>query len=187
MKQTQSDAPTVYTRGATLNSTMFYMGSLMSFLARGDETGGRLSLNEYQSRPGTEPPPHVHEWEHEVYYLLEGQMQFYCQGQVLLVQAGEIIFLPRGHVHAFYIRSPYVRALLLAIAAGEQSVELDQYFTNMATPATSMSLPDEALTYAVVDPSHAIALGLTHGIRILSPEDTLRELPHYPGFGVSPE
>lgn len=55
-------APAVtYQRGAMLNSSMFYMGSLQSFLAKGEDTGGRFALMEYQAKPGNEPPPHSHE------------------------------------------------------------------------------------------------------------------------------
>jgi oxalate decarboxylase/phosphoglucose isomerase-like protein (cupin superfamily) len=38
---------------------------------------------EYHTKPGNEPPPHVHEREHELYFLLEGTMRFYCEDKVL--------------------------------------------------------------------------------------------------------
>ncbi|MDV2997761.1 MAG: hypothetical protein N4J56_007466 [Chroococcidiopsis sp. SAG 2025] len=55
---------------------------------------------------------------------------------------------------------------------------------DLSEPATSMSLPTEAITYMTDDPSHAIRLGAVNGIRFLSPEETAELLPHYPGFGV---
>ena len=30
---------------------------------------------EFQTQPGNEPPPHLHEWEHELFYMLEGSME----------------------------------------------------------------------------------------------------------------
>jgi hypothetical protein len=44
-----------YCRRADLESSLFCMGSVMSFLTSGDETGGRVALMEYKSRPGNEP------------------------------------------------------------------------------------------------------------------------------------
>jgi len=43
---------------------------------------------EYQAKPGNEPPPHVHEWEHELYYVLEGAMEVYVEDKILLARAG---------------------------------------------------------------------------------------------------
>jgi len=60
MDQIMSGTAT-FARAPALNNTMMYMGSIMSFLVRGDETAGRFSMVEYRSRPGNEPPPHLHE------------------------------------------------------------------------------------------------------------------------------
>jgi hypothetical protein len=45
-------------------------------------------------------------------------------------------------------------------------------------------LPEFAVTYAVDDPERAIRVGAANGIRILSPSESQRELPQYPGFGM---
>ena len=187
MVQVQLASPTAYKRTSALDSTMFYMGNIMSFLARGEDTGGRFALMENQGKPGNEPPPHVHEWEHETFYVLEGTMEVYCEDKVLVAHAGEMVFVPQGKPHAFYIRSPYLRTLILVQAVGEHAVGLDRYFVEMAEPATSMNFPTEAVTYLIADPSHAIRVGAANGIRFLSPEETAKELPHYPGFGANLE
>lgn len=182
-----SSAPATeaYSRTANIGSSMFYMGSLMSFLARGDETAGRIALMEYKSKPGNEPPPHIHEWENESYYVLEGTVDFYCGDRLLTVAAGDFIFLPAKQAHAFVVRSSSVRMLILVQATGNHPVGLDRYFKTMAEPALSMALPDEAITYVMDDPEHAMRMGAKNGIRILSPEQTTAALPTYPGFGAT--
>ena len=172
-------------RGPMLETTNAYMGSLMSFLARGAETGGRFAVMEYQAHPGNEPPPHAHEWEHELCYVIEGAMELYCDGQVLVAGPGEVVFMPQGVPHAFYIRSPRLRMLILVQATGEHPVGLDDYFRAMSAPADSMELPVGGVTYQMEDPQHAVRIGAAHGIRTLSPEEAAHELPHYPGFGVA--
>ena len=71
--------PTGFARAVTLESTFAYMGSLMTFLAKGSETGGHFALMQYYTKPGNEPPPHIHEREHELYFVPEGTMRFYCE------------------------------------------------------------------------------------------------------------
>ena len=163
------------------------MGSNISFFAEGEETGGRFALMEFNSRPGNEPPPHIHEWEHELFYVLEGRMEFYCDGKIMNIGPGEVAFLPRGKAHAFYVRSSTVRTLILVQATDERAVGLDRYFIGMSKPAASMELPDHQATHVMSDPAETIRVAAANGIRILSPEETAELLPNYPGFGVYSE
>ena len=176
-------SPTAFARAANVDSTFAYMGSLMTFLAKGSETSGRFALMEYYTKPGNEPPPHVHEREHELYFVLEGTMRFYCEDKILDIGAGDVVFLPQGKAHAFNCTSNVVRTLIFVQATGKDAVGLDSYFLAMGEPAASMVLPESAVTYAVDDPEHAIRVGASTGIRILSPSETQRALPQYPGFG----
>lgn len=162
-----------FVRGANPDTSMMYMGSIMSFLVRARDTGGRLAMVEYRARPGNEPPPHVHLWEHEMYFVLEGKIEFHCEDQVETVGSGETIFLPKGKAHAFYIRSKYLRTLILSLATGEEPVLLDSYFASMAKPATSMEIPTDAVTYLTDDPARAIEAGEKYGIKMLSPAEGL--------------
>jgi mannose-6-phosphate isomerase-like protein (cupin superfamily) len=88
--------PGAFERAATLDSTVAYMGSLMTFLAKASETDGRFALMEYYTKPGNEPPPHIHDREHEMYFVLEGSMRFYCEDKTMDINAGDVVFLPRG-------------------------------------------------------------------------------------------
>jgi len=88
--------PAAFGRAVTLESTFAYMGSLMTFLAKASETSGRFALMELQTKPGNEPPPHVHEREHELYFVLEGTMRFYCEDEILDIGAGEVASFPRA-------------------------------------------------------------------------------------------
>ena len=48
-----------------------------------------------------------------------------------------------------------------------------------------MDIPDEAVTYRMDDPMHAIEAGARHGIRMLSPEEAKQALPHFGGLGAN--
>ena len=173
-----------FVRGANLDTSMMYMGSIMSFLVRARDTDGRFAMVEYRARPGNEPPPHVHLWEHEIYFVLEGKIEFHCEDQVETIGPGETIFLPKAKAHAFYIRSEYLRTLIITVATADESAALDSYFASMAKRATSMEIPTDAVTYLTDDPSRAIEAGKKHGIEILSPEEARLALPHFEGLGA---
>ena len=174
-----------FVRGANLDTSMMYMGSVMSFLVRAQETGGRFAMVEYRARPGNEPPPHVHLWEHEIFSVLEGRIEFHCEDQVESVGPGETIFLPKGKPHAFYIKSDYLRTLIISLATTDEPAALDSYFASMAEPASSMDIPDHAVTYLTDDPSHAIETGKKYGIKMLSPDEVRKTLPHFSGLGAN--
>jgi mannose-6-phosphate isomerase-like protein (cupin superfamily) len=184
MQFEQQLLPTAFARAVTLESTFAYMGSLMTFLAKGSETGGRFALMEFHTKPGNEPPPHIHEREHELYFVLEGTMRFYCEDKILDIGAGEVVFLPQGKAHALTCTSDVVRTLIFVQATSEAAVGLDSYFLAMGEPATSMVLPESAVTYAVDDPEHAIRVGASKGVRILSPSESRLAVPQYPGLGM---
>jgi hypothetical protein len=74
--------------------------------------------------------------------------------------------------------------LIFVQDTGENAVGLDSYFLAMGELSTSMVLPESAVTYAVDDPEHTIRVGASNGIRILSPSESQRALPQYPGFGM---
>jgi quercetin dioxygenase-like cupin family protein len=53
------------------------MGSMVTFLVNSDQTDGAFSMAEYLSKPGNEPPAHVHDREDEFIYVLEGRIEAY--------------------------------------------------------------------------------------------------------------
>jgi hypothetical protein len=111
-------------------------------------------------------------------------MRFYCEDKTLDIGDGDVVFLPQGKPHAFTCTSSFVRTLILVQATGKDAVALDSYFLTMGEPTESMVLPDSAMTYAFDNPQHAIRVGASTGLRILSPSETQIVLPQYPGFGV---
>jgi quercetin dioxygenase-like cupin family protein len=169
-----------FKRTADFSNTFTYMGSLMSFLVEGEETNRQFAHMEYRAKPSNEPPPHIHEWEDETLYILEGEVEVYQSNAVLRLAPGDCLLTPKGTPHAWYILTPTVRILGMVVPA-----HIDLYFKEMMSlPTESMELPAGPVTYAMEDPQRAISLGRKHGCRFLSPEETKQALPKYPGFGI---
>lgn len=175
-----------------VNNSLAYMGSILSFLVPSDKTGGRLSVLIAHSRPGSEPPPHVHNHEHEVYYLIEGEVDFFVEGtrEAIHAKPGGMVFLPSGKAHAMYFRCP-ARFVTVIHGVEGHDVTTEAYLKTMAIgPAESLDLPPEADRYATIDPAdmaRAFKLAADHGVTFLTPEETAIRLPNYPGFGIKDE
>ena len=185
MKDTDKQLiPAAYSRAVNVDSTIKYMGQVITVLAKGTETNGRFAFMEVKVRPGLEPPPHIHEREHELFFVLEGAIRFYTPEKTFDVQAGGVGFLPQGKPHTFACLTEEIRALIMVGATGDETVGMDGYLLAMGEPARDMVLPDAAIPDAAEDPEQAISVGASWGIRFLTPENTKRALPLYPGFGV---
>ena len=166
-----------YHRAADRTSTVSYLGSEVAMLAKGEDTGGRFTLMSGEVKRGSEPPPHVHEWEDEFYYVLQGEMEVYCGTDVFRACSGEVIFLPQGIPHAFNCVTSSLRMLVQAQATREQGVTSDRFLLQLANPTTDTGDPA----------ARVMEIAAENGIRFLSPGEIANALPSYPGVGMGPK
>lgn len=75
-------------------------GDRVSFLVSGAESQGSCFIIEGMVAPGGGPPPHIHHFEDETFYLLEGTVTFQARGQTIHAKPGDCIHIPRGTVHS---------------------------------------------------------------------------------------
>ena len=123
----------------SLDHSVWYNGSLLTFLATGEDTQGQFALMEIVGRKGNVPPPHIHHREDETFYLLEGELTVSVGGRVIKATPGTMVFLPRNVPHSFTIDSEEGRILVLLTPAG-----LERWFKDFSVPAPSMTLPPVA-------------------------------------------
>jgi mannose-6-phosphate isomerase-like protein (cupin superfamily) len=73
------------------------------FLVRGEASGGGFSLVEHPLPPRTLAAPlHRHTREDEFSYVVEGQMGAQLGDEVVVAEAGTLVFKPRGEWHTFW-------------------------------------------------------------------------------------
>src|SRR5262245_30682079 len=164
-----------FKRAPSLGLSRWYMGILTTNLVEKKDGNGDFCLMEGILAPGTEPPPHVHSREDELFYVLEGEFDVYVGDEAFKVEAGQCVFLPKFKPHAFLIRSPRLRVLVLFTPAG-----LEEAFRSGSTPAQRLELPTGAVTYSTGDPQEAAQRFREHGVRFLAPEEVADQLPLYP-------
>lgn len=125
-----------FVREAGPGNSFWYLGQLMSALAEGDDTGGRLTVYEIVFPPDSGPPLHAHEREDEAFYVLEGGLSVRVGDEEWECPVGSFAFQPRGIPHTFKTSSEGARALLLVIPSG-----FEGYFRALGRPAEAMTLP----------------------------------------------
>jgi quercetin dioxygenase-like cupin family protein len=98
------------------------------FRMSGEETDGAYSLLEFRLEPGRLIPPHAHRCEHELSYVLEGEIGVRIEDQEITAQQGCLV-LKRPHLtHTWWnaTASP-ARVLEVISPAG-----LEGYFRELA-------------------------------------------------------
>jgi quercetin dioxygenase-like cupin family protein len=105
-------------------------GAVFNFLAKGDETSGRHALIKIVVQRGAEPPRHTHTREDESYFVLKGSVRYTIGEDVITVNEGEYVYLPKDVPHSFELLSEKAEVLMWISPAG-----LDEWFWDNSAPA----------------------------------------------------
>ncbi len=164
-----------YKRSPALENSTWYKGILMSQLAGGCDTDGAFEFVESKMKKGTEPPPHIHDREDELFYVLAGELKIFADGKSFTVTAGESAFLPRKMPHAYLIQSDECHVLALITPGGFLNA-----VSKMNKPARTMEIPSDMETYATADLTATVEIFMKYGVRMLSPDEIGHQMPDYP-------
>jgi quercetin dioxygenase-like cupin family protein len=108
---------------------------------RSEETNGVVSMMDNTAPAGFPGPPlHRHDFD-EAFYVVEGELIFQVEDQLITKRAGEMAFAPRGVAHTFANHSDApARYMLVCTPAG-----FERYFAKMAAERAGEEPPDWAL------------------------------------------
>jgi mannose-6-phosphate isomerase-like protein (cupin superfamily) len=68
----------------------------------GTNTRGTLGVAEFEIPPHVPtPPPHIHRAHEEVFYVLEGELEFLVGTQTMRAGVGTFVMVPIGALHTF--------------------------------------------------------------------------------------
>jgi mannose-6-phosphate isomerase-like protein (cupin superfamily) len=114
---------------------LWWMGGLATIKATKEQTGGRYTLVEILVPEG-DGVLHVHHFEDEGFYVLEGEMTFYVGDETIKARPGSFLFGPKDVPHAFSVDSGPARLLFLLSPAG-----MEGGIREMGEPARSLDIP----------------------------------------------
>ena len=87
-------------REATLEPVYF---GTMRWLSQPASTGGKqITSAEAAIVPGQAHPFHCHPEQEEIIYVLSGKLEQWVEQEKRILGPGDVIFLPKGVVHASY-------------------------------------------------------------------------------------
>ena len=88
---------------ATAGNDVIHAGPIdIRFLLQAAQTAGNLTMFEFSvPAQARVPVPHSHEAFDETIYGLSGVLTWSLDGQQVRVGPGDVLFIPRGHVHHF--------------------------------------------------------------------------------------
>lgn len=146
---------------------LFALG--VRFMIPGSATGGRFSLVEHPMPPRSLGSPlHTHHNEDEYSYVLEGKVGVQIGEGVLVAGPGDLVFKPRGIVHAFWNAGDEPARLLEIISPAG----FENYFRDLApllddAEANHAAIADVAARYALdIDFSTIPGLAERHGLNL---------------------
>lgn len=110
-------------------------------LVRSEHSSGRVSVIESVMPPGAAGPPlHKHDFD-EAFYVLDGELTFHLDGNLVTVGAGQLAFAPGGEPHTFANRSAAeARFLIVCTPAG-----FEREFARRAARNEGVNPPEWAL------------------------------------------
>jgi mannose-6-phosphate isomerase-like protein (cupin superfamily) len=152
---------TTVIRGHDDGEATWFFNALMTTKANMSETGGAYSLTEHLVTAASNPPVHVQVDEDEAFYVLEGEVEFEVDGQVVTATPGTFAFVARGAAHTFRVVTD--RARMLVICSGKPSDNLEDFFVGMGEPAAERALPQPTAP----DEERLVALCARTGIELL--------------------
>jgi quercetin dioxygenase-like cupin family protein len=130
-----------------------------------EQTEHRLSQVHVIERRGAAPPVHLHLDADETIYVIDGELSIFLDDERVEARAGAFLFVPKGSVHTWLVRSERAEALLTLAPAG-----LESFFAEVGTPVVAGE-PDPGPMD--VDPDEMNRRARTYGVEILGPPPTL--------------
>jgi mannose-6-phosphate isomerase-like protein (cupin superfamily) len=121
-----------------------FLGSIgVRFMIDGDETDQGFSLVEHPMSPrALAAPLHVHTREDEYTYVLEGKVGALLGDEVLVAEAGDLVFKPRNQWHTFWNAGDEPARILEIIAPAG----FETFFEELVDRGGVMSMDPEELT-----------------------------------------
>lgn len=139
---------------------LWVVEDITTILVSGADTAGQFTLCDIHVSPGKGTPPHVHSRESETFYITEGELEFWVNGEIITAVKGATLHAPKGVPHNFTNRTHApARMIMMAVPAG-----MDEFFRAIGDPA-----PDPSGPAAPVDFPRLEAGCAAYGITLLPP------------------
>jgi quercetin dioxygenase-like cupin family protein len=149
----------------TKADALWFLHNLATIHARGDGTAGSYGVVELTGAPGDTPPLHLHRYDDEGFYVLDGALRLHAAGRTMDLGAGEFARVPRDTPHVYFVVSE-TPSRWLAISNGG----FERFVEEVSIPARTLTTPHDPY----LPPADELTeIACRHGIELLGPPGTL--------------
>ena len=134
-----SSATAPIVAGPGEGEALWFLGVLATIKSSAESSGGAVAVIEHLAPRGSGSPLHVHSREDEWFYVIEGELTLWVDGETIVAPAGSFVFGPKGIPHTFIVSSEQARFLLVAQPAG-----FEQFMRAAGEPAQRLEIPPPA-------------------------------------------
>ncbi len=139
------------------NDKIVYGDKPIDFKLLSSDTEDRLSIFiSSNNAKGFGPPLHLHHTFDEFFCVFDGSFIYQVDDEMLTLNVGDTIFIPRKVKHAFNCISEKPGTLLVAITPGKG---IENYFAEMGKIINVQGMPDMKAMQAVYKTYHSEILG----------------------------
>lgn len=103
-------------------------------LVKSDAAGLAVFLADHEVPPGYGVPPHIHDGEDELFYILEGELTLLGAQGEMKARRGDTAALPRGAMHGFRNDGAVPVRMLVVAADGRQAMAMFRALDRLAAP-----------------------------------------------------
>ena len=145
----------------TLDRSLWFEGQLLVIYAKGEQVGNTCCIWEGSIPEDIGPPPHLHFYEHEIFFIMEGRLRAWVEGVEYDVPKDGLIFLPCGRVHWFVSAAPVTRMFSMTVTAEKEFPNINNraLFELIGRPAEAMTMPPLVEVETLPDPKKIAELG----------------------------
>ena len=156
----QTNAPIAL--GPCQGEALWAFDCLISVKASAETTDGRVTVLEHLAPRGAGSPLHVRHLDEEWFFVLEGELTFWIDGQVIEAPAGSFVYGPREVPFTFTVSSDQARFLFATVPGG-----YDGMLRALGEPAATFNIPPA--TTKPPDFDRITQVATDYGIEILGP------------------
>jgi quercetin dioxygenase-like cupin family protein len=143
---------------------LWWKNGRVSIKLSGAESGGALAQVETDDPRGTAPPLHIHHNEAETFYVVDGAVSVFADGEERRLERGDFAVVPPGVPHAYLVRSERARLFVTFSPAG-----FEEAFLELGVPVESSTPPEGSVFPA---PEEAARVFASYGCEVVGPPPT---------------
>ena len=150
-------------------TTYLALGDFYTFLATGEDTGGKYALVEMMLQPQSTTPQHIN-GDDEAHYIIEGEIEYQLDNQTITATPGTYLYFPKGQGHGFKnVGSTTAKVLMWVTPPGGE-----QFFAEVGQ-LVNLPLSEEEKQRLLVPPTPAdiekfVEIALTkYKVELVSP------------------